>query len=98
MLHCEKGMDSLQSVLPRAISELFRQGPLSQAKLEAAWRLAVGDALNRVSTPYLRDDGSVDVKTADPRWGRELKRASHVILGKLNGLLGAGTIKTLHVG
>ena len=39
-------MDSLHSVVPRALTELFRQGPMSQGKLEVAWRVAVGDALD----------------------------------------------------
>ena len=42
-------MDSLHSVVPRALTELFRQGPMSQGKLEVAWRVAVGDALTRVT-------------------------------------------------
>ena len=39
-------MDSLHSVVPRALTELFRHGPMSQGKLEVAWRVAVGDALD----------------------------------------------------
>ena len=38
-------MNSLHSVVPGALAELFRQGPMSQGKLEVAWRFAVGDAL-----------------------------------------------------
>ena len=90
-------MDSLQSVLPRALLELFRQGPMSQGKLDAAWRVAVGDALSRVATPRLCPDGSVEVRAADQRWQRELKRSSSIILNKLNGLLGAQAICKLHV-
>ena len=69
-------MDSLHSVVPRALTELFRQGPLSQGKLEVAWRVAVGDALARVTTVRLQPDGVVEVRTADQRWNRELKRSS----------------------
>ena len=97
MLHCREVMDSLQTVLPRALIELFKQGPMSQGKLEAAWRVAVGDALARVATPHLCADGSVEVRTADQRWLRELKRSSGVILNKLNGLLGPQAISRLHL-
>ncbi len=90
-------MDSLQTVLPRALVELFRQGPMSQGKLEAAWRVAVGDAIARVSTVRLQPDGSVEVRAADQRWHRELKRSSAIILTKLNTLLGPQAIRTLHV-
>ena len=90
-------MDSLQTLLPGALVELFRQGPLSQGKLEAAWRVAVGDAITRVSTVRLQPDGSVEVRAADQRWHRELKRSSGIILTKLNALLGPQAVCSLHV-
>jgi Dna[CI] antecedent DciA-like protein len=90
-------MDSLQTVLPRALIELFRQGPMSQGKLEAAWRVAVGDAISRVSTVHLQPDGSIEVRVSDQRWHRELKRSSGIMLGKLNALLGAQGVRQLHV-
>lgn len=90
-------MDSLQALVPRVLVELFRQGPMSQGKLEAAWRVAVGEAISRVSTVRLQADGSVDVLTADQRWQRELKRSSSVILSKLHALLGQDAIGALRV-
>jgi hypothetical protein len=90
-------MDSLQSVLPRALIELFRSGPMSQGKLDAAWGVAVGDAITRVATPSLRADGSVEVRTTDQRWQREMSRSSGMILSKLNALLGPNAIAKLHV-
>lgn len=90
-------MDSLQTVLPRALVELFRHGPMSQGKLEAAWRVAVGDALSRAGKIRLQPDGSVEVQAVDQRWQRELKRSSNMILSKLNSLLGAQAVTRLHV-
>jgi predicted nucleic acid-binding Zn ribbon protein len=107
MLHCGRGltlkvsttilMDSLHSVVPRALAELFRQGPLSQGKLEVAWRVAVGDALARVTTVRLQPDGVVEVRTADQRWNKELKRSSTMILTRLIGLLGDGRVSRVLV-
>jgi predicted nucleic acid-binding Zn ribbon protein len=90
-------MDSLQSVVPRALTELFRAGPMSQGKLEAAWRLAVGEALSRVSRVHLQADGSVEIRAADQRWHKELKRSSGMILTRLQGLLGPDAIGRLIV-
>jgi hypothetical protein len=90
-------MQSLQAIVPRALTELLRQGPMSQGKLEIAWRAAVGDALNRVTTVRLQPDGTVDVVAADARWNRELKRSSSIILTRLIGLLGAGSVRRLSV-
>jgi len=90
-------MDSLNSVVPRALTELFRVGPLSQGKLEVAWRVAVGDALSRVSAVRLQPDGVVEVHPADQRWHKELKRSSSMILARLNALLGAKAVTRLVV-
>ena len=90
-------MDSLHSVVPRALTELFRQGPLSQGKLEVAWRVAVGDALARVTSVRLQPNGMVEVQTADQRWNAELKRSSSMILTRLIGMLGTGSVSRLVV-
>jgi hypothetical protein len=90
-------VESLQAVVPRALMELFRVGPLSQGKLEVAWRVAVGDALRRVTTVQLRPEGIVEVSAADARWQIELKRSSPVIVSRLRALLGAGSVTRLVV-
>jgi hypothetical protein len=90
-------MDAIQTVVPRALAELFRQGPMSQGKLEVAWRVAVGDALCRVSTVRLQPDATVDVHPMDQRWQKELRRSSSIILTRLNTLLGPGAVTRLVV-
>jgi hypothetical protein len=90
-------MDQINSVVPRALTELFRIGPLSQGKLDVAWRVAVGDALSRVSTVRLHGAGVVEVTAADQRWRSELKRSTPIIVTKLNALLGASAITRLIV-
>jgi hypothetical protein len=95
--HDQLKMDAIHTVLQGVVGTLFKQGPLSQAKLQAAWRIAVGDALNRVSKVCLRDDGLVEIYAADSRWQRELKRSSPLILARLNALLGPDTVKRLAV-
>ncbi len=83
--------------MPRALTELFRQGPMSQGKLEVAWRVAVGDVLTRVTTVRLQPDGVVEVKPADQRWNKELRRSSSMILTRLIGLLGTGSVSRIVV-
>ena len=90
-------MDQINSVVPRALTELFRIGPLSQGKLDVAWRVAVGDALSRVSTVRLHADGVVEVTAADQRWHAELKRSASMILTRLNALLGTKAVTRLVV-
>ena len=40
-----------------SFTELLRQGPMCQGKLDVAWRAAVGDALSRVTTVRLQANG-----------------------------------------
>jgi hypothetical protein len=90
-------MDSLQRIVPRALTEVLRRGPMSQGKLEVAWRAAVGDGLSRVTTVRLQPDGLIEVVPADARWHRELKRSSGMILTRLIGLLGSENVTRLSV-
>lgn len=90
-------MDALHTVVPRALTQLFSHGPMSQGKLEVAWRVAVGDAIARISTVRLQPDGSVEVQAADQRWHKELKRSSSMILSRLTALLGRDAVTRLVV-
>ncbi|HEV3214173.1 MAG TPA: hypothetical protein VGZ27_00535 [Vicinamibacterales bacterium] len=83
--------------MPRALTEVLRRGPMSQGKLEVAWRAAVGDGLSRVTTVRLQPDGLIEVVPADARWHRELKRSSGMILTRLIGLLGSENVTRLSV-
>lgn len=84
-------------MVPRALTLLFREGPMSQGKLEVAWRVAVGDALTRVTAVRLQPNGVVEVQSVDQRWTKELKRSSSMILTRLIGLLGAGNVTRIVV-
>ena len=90
-------MQGLQTIAPRAVTELLRRGPMSQGKLEVAWRVAVGDALSRVTHVKLQPEGVIDVTTADVRWHGELKRSSNVICGRLRTLLGVDNVARLSI-
>jgi len=88
-------VEAVHTLVPRAIAELFRNGPLSQGKLEIAWRIAVGDGLCRVTRVRLEPDGSVAVEASDQRWKKELKRSSTLISRRLNELLGESAVTRL---
>jgi hypothetical protein len=90
-------MDSLHTIVPRALTELLRQGPMCQGKLDVAWRAAVGDALNRVTSARLQPNGVVEVVPSDPRWNTPLRRSSGLILTRLKGLLGDQAVARISV-
>jgi hypothetical protein len=81
-------MIAVQRVLPDTLSEIVRRQPLTQAKVDFAWRTAVGPALARVSSARLDGNGTLLVRTEDDRWTREIERAREVIRARLDRLLG----------
>ena len=80
-------MQNLQSFAAGVIAETIRRQPASPARTAFAWSVAVGPALSRVTTVEL-DHRVLRVTTGDPRWGREVRRASQTILERLRLLLG----------
>ena len=56
-------MIAVQRVLPDTLSEIVRRQPLTPAKVDFAWRTAVGPALARVSSARLDGDGTLRVRT-----------------------------------
>lgn len=90
-------MEALQSLLPGTVRRLLRQGPLSQEKLEFAWRLAVGGAIDRVTSVRVSGEAGVEVIVADAGWRKEIRRSQGEILGKLRALLGTEAVRELRV-
>lgn len=60
-----------------------------------AWRVAVGQALARLTHVALRPDGVLDVVVTDARWLRELERSSPMILERLRDLLGQDEVRRI---
>ena len=73
---------------------LARQ-PMSQGKLQFAWRAAVGPALARASSLDWRD-GRVIVQMSSAEWTREIRRSKPMILERLRLLLGSD-VKRLEI-
>lgn len=90
-------MEALQSLLPGVVRALLRQGPLSQEKLQFAWRVAVGPSIDRVTSIRVCGEADVEVTVADAGWRKEVRRSQAEILGKLRSLLGPEAVKALHV-
>jgi len=70
---------------------------MSPGKLSFAWGVAVGPAIQRVTSVTIREDGVVLVVADDPVWRREIRRSLPVILERLQGLLGSETVRSVRV-
>lgn len=89
-------MVSLKQTAPRVLTEIVRQAPLSPGKVDCAWLLAVGPAVQRQTAIRLE----ADLLLVDARgraWTDEVRRSSRVILSRMQVLLGEAAISRLEV-
>ena len=86
----------IQSFSSSVLAEIVRRQPASKERTTFAWQIAVGPAVAR-STSVELSDGVLRVTVRDPRWGREISRASPTILPRMQHLLGAAAVRSLKV-
>ena len=89
-------MRSLTSAIPGALAQLLRDAPLSDGKVDFAWKATVGPAFERATAVKL--EGTVlIVEVTSAQWARELKRSTAVILKRLQMLLGEDAVASIHI-
>ena len=90
------GFEPLAQAVPNAITTLLRTTPMSPGKMQFAWKVAVGPAMDRGT--FVRLEGGnllVEAKTA--AWAKEVSRSSGIILNRLQTLLGPEVVTELTV-
>jgi hypothetical protein len=89
-------MIPVNAFLPGAVAEIIRKAPMSQEKVEFAWRTAVGPSVDRVTkvrlTGYI-----LQVHASDAAWRREIEHSAALIRNRLESLLGPGIVRGLNV-
>jgi predicted nucleic acid-binding Zn ribbon protein len=70
---------------------------MSPGKIQAAWRLAVGTAIDRATSVALRADGTLEVAATDLAWRREVRRSQGLILSRLHDLVGPDPVRKIKV-
>jgi len=91
-----EGVEPLASAIPGSLAELLRSAPLSTGKVEFAWKAAVGPALQRAPSIRL-DSGELIVEAASQQWANEVSRSIHLILPRLQNLLGPQAVQRIRV-
>jgi hypothetical protein len=71
---------------------------MSCEKVDFAWRAAVGPAIANVTSVKLEAERVLHVAATEPNWQREVLRSSHLILARLERLLGPGVVVRLVAG
>jgi len=77
----------ISSIISASLARLVRPAPLSDGKVQFAWRAVVGSALQRATAVRL-EQGTLVVEAASREWAGEIRRSSPLILRRLQDLLG----------
>ena len=88
-------MEPIQNLLLPVVASMLRPVPLSDEKVQCAWRMAVGSGLARVTQATLGTMGQLVVVLDDGRWQDEIYRSRALILERLQRVLGKETVTEL---
>jgi Dna[CI] antecedent DciA-like protein len=86
----------LQQFSSGVLAEIIRRQPHSTARTNFAWQIAVGPAIARTTSIDVTD-GVLRVCARDASWEQAVERAADTILPRLQHLLGADFVRTIHV-
>lgn len=89
-------MEPIQGCLDPVVARILRQAPPSPARLECAWRLAVGPELARIST-VTTTAGVLSVTLPDRRWAQEFRRSIPLVLERLQRMLGDEEVRRIEI-
>jgi hypothetical protein len=79
-------------VMPAVLADVIRKAPLTDEKVQFAWRLAVGPALDKATTVRLAANGTLYVKAEAPAWNDAIGKSLGIIRSRLAHFLGETTI------
>ena len=89
-------MRLLTHAMPNALATFLRDVPLSDGKVDFAWKASVGPKLERATAVKLERRVLI-VEVPDEIWAREITRSTHVILGRLQALLGRDAVSDIQI-
>jgi hypothetical protein len=86
-------MDSSGSIADRVLPALLRNQPLTPEKVQFAWRVSVGAAIDRATRVRLAS--ATLVVNGEPQWLKEIERSETLILRRLQRILGESVVRKL---
>ena len=89
-------MRPIQTFAGGVVAQIVRRQPPSPARTAFAWQLAVGPALARTTSVEM-EGTTLQVRSNDERWLKEIERARGVILPKLQQLLGEQNVTKIKI-
>jgi hypothetical protein len=90
-------MESLIKTLPAILTAAGPSAEVAEAACFAAWKHAVGAALNIHAVPVKLEDHTLTVAVADNIWQRQLEQIRPQLLFRLNTVLGHSLVKLIEL-
>jgi predicted nucleic acid-binding Zn ribbon protein len=88
-------MDNLIKSLPSILKASGSSPEVLEAACAAAWKHAVGEALNAHAVPTALNGSTLVVAVADNEWKSQLERMRAQFLFRLNSVLGQPVVKSI---
>ena len=83
--------------MPAVLAEVIRKAPLTDEKVQFAWRLAVGPAVDKATTVRLAPNGTLYVKTTAPAWNDAIAKSFGLIRSRLAHFLGETAVARIDI-
>jgi hypothetical protein len=84
-------------VMPAVLAEVIRKAPLTDEKVQFAWRLAVGPAVDKATTVRLAPNGTLYVRTVAPAWNDAIAKSFGLIRSRLAHFLGETAVARIDI-
>jgi hypothetical protein len=84
-------------VMPAVLADVIRKAPLTDEKVQFAWRLAVGPAVDKATTVRLAPNGTLYVKTTAPAWNDAIAKSFGLIRSRLAHFLGETAVARIDI-
>src|SRR5687767_4840775 len=89
-----RSMRAIQDFSGSVLADILRRQPPSPARTSLAWQMVVGPRLARATSVEMNGT-TLRVRSADPRWLKEIDRAKGAIVPRLQQLLGPDQVSRL---
>jgi hypothetical protein len=90
-------MRPVSELVPTTLQRVLREQPLTDAKVQFAWRTSAGAAMARATSIELDPRGTLHVRVESPHWEAEVLRAAADLRTRLAGMLGPDVLRWVSV-
>ena len=83
-------------MIPDVLTSVVRKAPLTPEKVAFAWRMAVGERVDKATSVELRD-GVLHVLARETAWQQEVERSAGMIRSRMAALLGPDVVRFIKI-